>query len=100
MRPVEFLNPGDSPPRDELPRPDAEVIDVHTHYVPHGWPDLGPDTPTARFETEAEVMIMMGDREFRRVASDCWDARIRLADMDADGVHQQVVSPTPVFFSY
>ncbi|ADP79314.1 amidohydrolase family protein [Pseudofrankia inefficax] len=87
-------------PAAEPPTPGVEVIDVHTHYVPHGWPDLGPDTPTARFETEAEVMIMLAGREFRRVASDCWDAEIRLADMDADGVARQVVSPTPVFFSY
>jgi aminocarboxymuconate-semialdehyde decarboxylase len=43
---------------------------------------------------------MLGDREFRRIASDCWDAGVRLADMDADGVDAQVVSPTPVFFSY
>jgi aminocarboxymuconate-semialdehyde decarboxylase len=78
----------------------AEVIDVHTHYVPRGWPDLGPGTPTPRFETESEIMIMMAGREFRRVAADCWDAEVRLADMDADGVRTQVVSPTPVFFSY
>ena len=76
------------------------IIDVHTHYVPRGWPDLGPDTPTPRFETESEIMIMLRGREFRRVAADCWDAERRLADMDADGVHRQVVSPTPVFFCY
>ena len=45
-------------------------------------------------------MIMLGDREFRRIQADCWDAAVRLADMDADGVAAQVVSPTPVFFSY
>jgi aminocarboxymuconate-semialdehyde decarboxylase len=43
---------------------------------------------------------MLGDREFRRIQSDCWDSGVRLADMDADGVRTQVVSPTPVFFSY
>ncbi|MDQ6525406.1 amidohydrolase family protein [Nocardioides sp. LHD-245] len=76
------------------------VIDVHTHYVPQGWPDLGEQQPWLRVESEAEAMIMVGSREFRRIQSDCWDAEVRLADMDADGVELQVVSPTPVFFGY
>jgi aminocarboxymuconate-semialdehyde decarboxylase len=78
----------------------APVIDVHTHYVPRGWPDLGPGTPWLRIETETDAVIMLGDREFRRIQADCWDAPTRLADMDADGIDAQVVSPTPVFFSY
>ena len=45
-------------------------------------------------------MIMVGETEFRPVGAECWDAATRLADMDADGVDLQVVSPTPVFFSY
>lgn len=43
---------------------------------------------------------MVGSSEFRRVQSNCWNAEERLADMDADGIEIQVVSPTPVFFSY
>lgn len=80
------------------------LIDIHTHYVPNGWPDLradaGPDAPWLRAETESEAMIMMGDKEFRRIGADCWNADTRLLDMDADGVHTQVVSPTPAFFNY
>jgi aminocarboxymuconate-semialdehyde decarboxylase len=76
------------------------AIDVHSHYVPKGWPDLGPGAPSLKIETERDAVIMLGDREFRRIQSDCWDASVRLADMDADGVQTQVVSPTPVFFSY
>jgi aminocarboxymuconate-semialdehyde decarboxylase len=77
------------------------VIDVHTHYVPNGWPQLdGPDAPWLRIESETDAMIMLGSAEFRRIQSDCWDCEVRLADMDADGVTTQVVSPTPVFFSY
>ncbi|WP_409490976.1 amidohydrolase family protein [Amycolatopsis sp. cmx-11-12] len=80
------------------------LIDIHTHYVPNGWPDLradaGPDAPWLRAETESEAMIMMGDKEFRRIGADCWNAETRLLDMDADGVHTQVVSPTPAFFNY
>ncbi|MBA0124272.1 amidohydrolase [Haloechinothrix sp. YIM 98757] len=82
------------------------VIDVHTHYVPRGWPDLNEvagaahDWPWMRVETERDAVIMVGSREFRRVRADCWDAGTRVAAMDADGVDIQVVSPTPVFFSY
>ncbi|MCG7632711.1 MULTISPECIES: amidohydrolase family protein [Gordonia] len=80
------------------------TIDVHTHYVPKGWPDLtadaGRDAPWLRIETEAEAVIMMGSNEFRRIQSDAWDAGIRLRDMDSDGVRTQVVSPTPAFFNY
>lgn len=81
-------------------------IDVHTHYVPRTWPDLshaaGPaaDWPWMRAESERAAMIMVGSTEFRRVGAACWDAETRLADMDADGIDIQVVSPTPVFFSY
>lgn len=82
----------------------GDLIDVHTHYVPKGWPDLSapgqPEAPWLRIETESDAMIMLGSTEFRRVQADCWDADVRLADMDLDGVAAQVVSPTPAFFSY
>ena len=76
------------------------MIDVHTHYVPRGWPDLGPDAPWLRLDSETDATIMLRDREFRRIGVQCWDVETRLADMDTDGVDVQVVSPTPVFFSY
>ncbi|GAA2037625.1 amidohydrolase family protein [Agromyces tropicus] len=80
-------------------------IDVHTHVVPNGWPDLearvGPGPwPWLRVDSEREAMIMLGSSEFRRIGSNCWDAHERLREMDADGIDVQVVSPTPVFFSY
>ncbi|MFI6924901.1 amidohydrolase family protein [Nonomuraea spiralis] len=77
------------------------VIDVHTHHVPKGWPDLGwPGAPRLRVDSEREATILVRDREFRRIQDDCWDPRVRLARMDEDGVDRQVVSPTPVFFGY
>ncbi|MBB4920475.1 amidohydrolase family protein [Streptosporangium saharense] len=77
------------------------IIDVHTHHVPRGWPDLGwPEAPRLRVESEREAMILLGDREFRRIQDDCWNPDVRLDRMDADGIDVQVVSPTPVFFSY
>lgn len=76
------------------------AIDVHTHYVPAGWPDLGEGRPWLRVDSEREAMIMVGSEEFRRVRSNCWDSAERLADMDDDGVTAQVLSPTPLFFGY
>lgn len=80
----------------------AGIVDVHAHYVPRGWPALpgrGPH-PWLDVRTEREAVIMVGTREFRTIASNAWDADLRLFDMDADGVDLQVMSPTPVFFSY
>ncbi|NUR87937.1 MAG: amidohydrolase [Nonomuraea sp.] len=77
------------------------TIDVHTHYVPKGWPDLGwPGAPRLRVDSEREAMILVDDRDFRKIQDNCWNPAVRLAEMDADGVDTQVVSPTPVFFSY
>ncbi|MER7928720.1 amidohydrolase family protein [Streptomyces sp. NPDC096057] len=80
----------------------ADIIDVHTHYVPRGWPQLpgaGPN-PWLDVRTESEAVVMIGSREFRKVTANAWDVDTRLAEMDADGVEAQVMSPTPVFFSY
>lgn len=80
------------------------AIDIHTHYVPRSWPDLGGDADTEklwlRVESESEAMIMLGSTEFRRINDACWNGEARLRDMDADGIDIQVVSPTPVFFHY
>jgi len=79
------------------------LIDLHTHYVPCGWPEL-PGNPELtlwlRVESESDAVIMLGTREFRRIQATCWNADVRLRDMDKDGVAIQAVSPTPAFFSY
>ncbi|MSV73298.1 MAG: amidohydrolase family protein, partial [Actinobacteria bacterium] len=84
----------------------SPCIDVHSHSVPRGWPDLAEATgvpgawPWLRVDSEREAMVMVGTSEFRRVTDSAWSADTRLADMDADGIAVQVVSPTPVFFEY
>ena len=80
----------------------APVTDVHTHYVPRGWPALpgsGP-RPSLRVDGPAAATIMLGERPFRTITDAAWNADVRLAHMDAHGVDRQVLSPTPVFFSY
>jgi aminocarboxymuconate-semialdehyde decarboxylase len=81
------------------------IVDLHTHVVPRGWPDLdahcgGTGWPRLRIDSERAAMIMVGSTEFRPIGAECWDPATRLSDMDDDGVDVQVVSPTPVFFSY
>jgi aminocarboxymuconate-semialdehyde decarboxylase len=88
-------------PRQGLIDAVEPAVDVHSHYVPRGWPELpGADPAWLRIDSERDAMVMVGSREFRRIQSECWDQAVRVADMDADGVAQQVVSPTPVFFGY
>ncbi len=81
------------------------AVDVHTHLVPKGWPDLsvacgGSGWPWLRIDSERSAMIMVGSEEFRPIGPQTWDPAVRRADMDADGIDLQVVSPTPVFFAY
>ncbi|QNE18438.1 amidohydrolase family protein [Kribbella qitaiheensis] len=81
------------------------IVDVHTHLVPKGWPDLaaacgGDGWPWLRIDSERAAMIMVGETEFRPIGPQTWDPVVRREDMDADGIDLQVVSPTPVFFAY
>jgi aminocarboxymuconate-semialdehyde decarboxylase len=80
-------------------------VDVHTHFLPDGWPDLAArfgsgGWPWLRRDGPHRAMLMVGDTEFRPVTSHCWDPAVRLADMDSAGVDSQVVSATPVLFGY
>jgi len=48
------------------------TVDVHTHLVPHGWPDLaaacgGDGWPWLRIGSERAAMIMVGSTEFRPI---------------------------------
>lgn len=86
--------------------PDRFVVDVHTHIVPRGWPDLHQETgdcgpwPSLRVDGEKEAMIMLGEKEFRPIKDSSWSAEVRLEVMDEQHVDMQVLSPTPLFFSY
>src|SRR5512140_664698 len=82
-----------------------KVIDIHSHFFPKSWPDLAerfgtPDWPRIRHTEPGKAVIMLGTREFRHIYAACWDAELRLEEMDRDGIDVQVVSATPVLFSY
>jgi aminocarboxymuconate-semialdehyde decarboxylase len=81
------------------------TIDIHAHFFPESWPDLAarfgsPDWPWMKHQGDGEAMIMLGSREFRRIKQVCWDPLLRLEDLDRQGIDLQVISATPVLFSY
>jgi aminocarboxymuconate-semialdehyde decarboxylase len=82
-----------------------QVIDIHNHFFPSSWPDLAarygtPNWPWIKHTEPGKADIMVGDRFFRHIYSACWDADVRLREMDRDGVDLQIISATPVLFAY
>src|ERR1700744_2792441 len=81
------------------------VIDIHSHFFPKSWPDLAarfgtPDWPSLKHLGDGEAMVMLGNREFRRICRTCWDPVARLEDLDRQGIDAQAISATPVLFAY
>jgi aminocarboxymuconate-semialdehyde decarboxylase len=81
------------------------LIDVHTHAIDPDLPDLAAEAPDYRWPSmqrldEASARILLGGEPYRLVDDRCWSAPRRVADMDADGVAVQVVSPTPITFCH
>lgn len=82
------------------------AIDIHTHVVPEKFPAYTgsrksvawPSTEPAAHACQRNVMV--NGAVYRTVTSQCWDASVRLADMDAMGIAQQVLSPMPELLSY
>ncbi|UUZ74174.1 amidohydrolase [Polaromonas sp. P1(28)-8] len=82
------------------------AIDTHTHVVPEKFPAYTgarksvawPSTEPAAHACQRNVMV--NGAVYRTVTSQCWDSSARLADMDAMGVQQQVLSPMPELLSY
>ena len=82
-----------------------DIVDIHSHFFPYSWPDLaerfgGDDWPWMRHDGPGKATVMLGSKPFRPVYNACWDADVRLQEMDRDGVEQQLVCATPVLFCY
>jgi aminocarboxymuconate-semialdehyde decarboxylase len=85
---------------------EPRLIDVHSHVVPKslpGDPSGGSIAAWPSVHCEAcgrKAMVRMGERPFREIDDRSWDPERRLADMDADGVFAQALSPMPELLSY
>ena len=79
------------------------VVDVHTHIVPAHIPDMAHGEqgwPSISVESDASASVMIKGRVFRKIDSRSWDVERRLADMRADGVDFQILSPMPELLSH
>src|ERR1700685_102692 len=82
-----------------------KTIDIHNHFFPRTWPDLAarfgtPDWPWIKHTEPGKAEIFLGDKFFRKIYDTCWDAEVRLKEMDRAGIDMQIISATPVLFAY
>lgn len=80
-------------------------IDLHTHILPHNWPDLDAKYGYGGFVRLEHykpccARMMIGERVFREITDNAWDPKRRLEECDRTGVSMQVLSTVPVMFSY
>ncbi len=80
-------------------------IDLHTHILPHDWPDLDAKYGYGGFVRLEHykpccARMMVGPRVFREITDNVWDPQRRLEECDKAGVTMQVLSTVPVMFSY
>lgn len=80
-------------------------IDIHTHIMPRDiprWMDKFGYGKFVHLEDcgDCSARMMIGDKFFREVDSNCWDPIVRMKECDETGVHKQVLSIIPVLFYY
>jgi aminocarboxymuconate-semialdehyde decarboxylase len=80
-------------------------IDLHTHILPHDWPDLDAKYGYGGFVRLDHYQpccarMMIGDRVFREIIDNVWDPKRRIEECDREKISMQVLSTVPVMFSY
>lgn len=80
-------------------------IDIHTHIIPEKLPKFAEKFGYGGFiqldhHKPCCARMMVGDKFFREIESNCWSPTQRINECDLHGVHVQVLSTIPVMFSY
>ena len=80
-------------------------IDMHTHIIPEKLPDFSKKFGYDGFihllhHKPGAARMMKGDRFFREIQSNCWDAALRIEEYRKFNTQYQVVCTIPVMFSY
>jgi len=80
------------------------TIDMHTHILPNGWPDLGSKYNIGGFPSlsreDERMIIMRNGKFFREIWKNIWDIDTRIEEYAAFGVDVQVVCTVPIMFCY
>ena len=81
------------------------AIDIHTHILPPGWDDWArrygvQGWPSCRLHDACNATIYLGEKEFRRVDERAFLPARRIADMQAERIGLQMISPVPVMLCY
>ncbi|HEX9182202.1 MAG TPA: amidohydrolase family protein [Burkholderiales bacterium] len=81
------------------------AIDIHTHILPPGWEDWAArygvtGWPSCRLHDACNATIYLGEKEFRKVDDRSFSPARRIADMDAEKIGMQLLSPVPVMLCY
>ena len=79
-------------------------IDIHTHIMPDKMPNWVQKFGYGEFihleHRNCKACMMKGDKLFREVEPNCFDAEVRMKEMDDTDVNMQVLSTIPVLFNY
>lgn len=81
------------------------TIDIHTHILPKNIPNFREQFGYGGFihldhHKPCCARMMMDDKFFREIESNCWSASTRTEECKEYGVDVQVLSTVPVMFSY
>jgi len=71
-------------------------VDVHTHAIDPGLPELGAGFPWVERTGPNRARIMLDGHVYREIDDRSWSPAARLRDMDDEGIAVQVASPIPV----
>ncbi len=79
-------------------------IDIHTHIMPDKMPNWVKKFGYGEFihleHRNCKACMMKGDKLFREVEDNCFEAKVRLQEMEDTNVDIQVLSTIPVLFNY
>jgi aminocarboxymuconate-semialdehyde decarboxylase len=80
-------------------------IDIHTHILPERIPNWFSkfgygDFIRLEHHKPCCAQMIRGDKVFREIEHNCWDAEVRMKEMDDTEVTVQVLSTIPVLFNY
>lgn len=80
-------------------------IDVHTHIMPEQIPNWSKEFGYEGFihldhHRAGYARMMQGDRFFREIEENCWNAAMRITDYQQYQTQVQVVCTIPVLFAY